>query len=279
MNPFILGFIIIIAAIIALFIIQNAIVINREYERALKFRLGSFQKVLGPGINFKIPFIEDVNKVDYRTKSVNVKPQEVMTRDNVTVSVNAYVFFRVRKDPEELKKAILNVEDYIIGKKELDEILQERDEIADKLRETMDKETDAFGVKVENVEIRDVSVPSGLERAMASQAEAERERRAKIINGLGEVQAARQIRLAAEILGESGYKIRTLQTIDDVARENSTIITIPAEIMPTKKEGEESIFGDIIERIAKGEINIEKAMEELGIEEEIDESKIKELDI
>lgn len=260
--------------IILLWIAVSSIVINKEYERALKFRLGSFRTVLGPGINFKIPFIEDINRIDYRVKSEDVEPQAVMTKDNVTVSVDAIVFFKVREAKEELKKAILEVEDYkkvtidyaktmlrnIIGKKELDEVLQKREEIAEVLRKDLDKETDSFGVKVNNVEIKDVSVPDNLERAMASEAEAERQRRAKIKESEGELQAAQRLRLASEMLGTGGYQLRTLQTVDNVAKENSTIITVPASLIPPSEDKDEQLFGDILEEM-KGKVDLSSLLE------------------
>lgn len=260
--------------IIISWIIAGTVVINKEYERALKFRLGSFRTVLGPGINFKIPFIEDINRIDYRVKSEDVEPQAVMTKDNVTVSVDAIVFFKVREAKEELKKAILEVEDYqkvtidyaqtmlrnIIGKKELDEVLQKREEIAEVLRKDLDKETDSFGVKVNNVEIKDVSVPDDLERAMASEAEAERQRRAKIKESEGELQAAQRLRLASEMLGTGGYQLRTLQTVDNVAKENSTIITVPASLIPPSEDKDDQLFGDILEEM-KDKVDLSSLLE------------------
>ncbi len=223
-----------------------SVVLNQEYERAVVFRLGSYSRVLGPGFNLKIPFMEWVQTIDYRVKTVNVHPQKVLTKDNVTTTVDAIVFYKVRKDADEVKKAVLEVEDFskvtvnygqtmlraMIGEKELDEILQNRDEIADELRQQLDKATNDFGIHIRDVEIQDVSIPDSMERAMASEAEAERDRRARITHAQGELQAAARTRMASEILGSAGYKLRTLQTIDEVAKENSTVVTVPAELLP-----------------------------------------------
>ncbi|MDY6788722.1 MAG: SPFH domain-containing protein [Candidatus Nanohaloarchaea archaeon] len=231
-----------------------SIVINQEYERAVVFRLGAFSRVFGAGLNFKIPFLEWVQKVDYRVKTVNVNPQKVLTKDNVTVTVDAIVFYKVRRDSEAIKNSILEVEDFnkvtvnygqtmlraMIGKKELDEILQNRDKIADELRKELDQATNDFGVHIRDVEIQDVSIPQSMERAMAAEAEAERDRRARVTHAEGELQAAARTRLASDILGDGGYKLRTLQTLDEVATENSTVVTIPAELMPGKTSEEET---------------------------------------
>ncbi len=230
-----------------------SIVINQEYERALVFRLGSYSRVLGPGFNIVIPFLEWTQKVDYRVKTVNVNPQKVLTKDNVTVTVDAIVFYKVRRDSEEIKKAILEVEDFnqvtvnygqtmlraIIGRKELDDILQNRDEIAEELRQDLDKATNDFGIHIRDVEIQDVSIPDSMERAMAAEAEAERSRRAKLKEAEGELQAAVEMRAASDILGKGGYQLRTLETLDRVAQENSTILTIPAELMPEQSDVDE----------------------------------------
>ncbi len=240
-----------VGVVVALILIVKSVVINQEYERAVVFRLGSFNRVLGPGLQFVVPFIEWINKVDYRVKTVNVQPQKVLTKDNVTVKVDAIIFYKVKKDHEKLKDTILEVEDFNqvtvnygktmlraeIGKVELDDLLSKRDEIAEELRRDLDESTDEFGVRIRDVEIRDVSIPDSMERAMAAEAEAERERRARITRAQGELQAAARTRVASEVLGNEGYKLRTLQTIDNVAVENSTVVTIPAELMP-KAEGD-----------------------------------------
>ncbi len=261
--------------ILAIILVVKTIVINQEYERAIVFRLGSFERVLGPGLQFVIPFIEWIKKVDYRVKTVNVQPQKVLTRDNVTVTVDAIIFYKVMRDHEKLKDTILEVEDFNevtvnygktmlraeIGKVELDDLLSKRDEIAEELRSDLDESTDEFGVTIRDVEIRDVSIPDSMERAMAAEAEAERERRARITKARGELQAAARTRMASEILGTEGYKLRTLQTIDNVAIENSTIVTIPAELMP-KSEGSDEHHGHVKEILdkLKDSLDIEKML-------------------
>ncbi len=264
-----------ILVVFLIILVVKAIVINQEYERAIVFRLGSFERVLGPGLQFVIPFIEWIKKVDYRVKTVNVQPQKVLTRDNVTVTVDAIIFYKVKRDHEKLKDTILEVEDFNevtvnygktmlraeIGKVELDDLLSKRDEIAEELRSDLDESTDEFGVTIRDVEIRDVSIPDSMERAMAAEAEAERERRARITKARGELQAAARTRMASEILGTEGYKLRTLQTIDNVAIENSTIVTIPAELMP-KAEGEDIHHGHVKEILdkLKDSLDIEKML-------------------
>lgn len=273
-----IGLLFVILVVVVL-LLSKAIIIVREFERCVVLRFGSFNRVMMPGLKLVIPFVESPIIIDYRMESVNVQPQEVMTSDNVTVTVDAYVFYHVRKAKDEVKKAVLEVEDFhrvttnygqsmlraIIGKEELDTLLRERDKIADQLKTQLDKKTDRFGVKVDDVEIKDVSVPGDLERAMASEAEAERERRARIKYSLGELQAAKNIRLASELLGERGYELRTLQTVEDVAVENSTIVTIPSTLVPSKEKEEEMLFEDTIDRIKSGE-DLSKIIEEIGDE-------------
>jgi regulator of protease activity HflC (stomatin/prohibitin superfamily) len=249
-----------------------SIVINQEYERAVVFRLGSFSRVFGPGLNLKIPFLEWTQKVDYRVKSANVQPQKVLTKDNVTTHVDAIIFYQVKRKKDEIKKSILEVEDFDrvtinygktmlraeIGKIELDTLLQNRAEIAEDLKNDLDAATNDFGVSIRDVEIRDVSIPDSMERAMAAEAEAERERRARITHAEGELQAAARTRIASDILGNAGYKLRTLQTIDQVATENSTVVTIPAELMPghPSEEGKQTNVKEIMEQVREG-INLE----------------------
>lgn len=252
-----------------------AIVINQEYERAVVFRLGSFDRVLGPGFNMKIPFLEWTQKIDYRVKTVNVHPQKVLTKDNVTTEVDAIVFYKVRKDRESIKNAILEVENFDqvtisygksmlraeIGKVMLDELLQERDKIAQILQEDLDKATNEFGVEIRDVEIRDVSIPDTMERAMAAEAEAERSRRAKIKEAQGELQAAVEMRAASDILGQGGYQLRMLETVDRVATENATIVTIPAELLPHHVDDDESdspvqnVVNNVLENIDMEDIH------------------------
>lgn len=257
-----------------------SIVINQEYERAVVFRLGSFDRVLGPGFNVVIPFLEWVQKIDYRVKAVNVTPQKVLTKDNVTTQVDAIVFYSVKREPEEVQKAILEVEDFDqvtvsygktmlraeIGKVNLDELLQERDKVANMIKRDLDEATEEFGVMIEDVEIRDVSIPDSMERAMAAEAEAERNRRAKIKEAKGELQAAVEMRAASDILGQGGYKLRTLETLDRVAQENSTVVTLPAELLgnTTTEQTESPVQGLVDEFL--GDVDLGD-LKDLGIEE------------
>lgn len=271
-----------VAVLLVITTILLSIVINQEYERAVVFRLGGFNRVLGPGLQFKIPFLEWTQKVDYRQRSINVRPQKVMTKDNVTTQVDALIFYSVKRDKEELKKAILEVDDFeqvtvdygqsmlraIIGKKELDEILQNREDIADELKTQLDAKTDEFGIEVDDVEIKDVSIPDNMERAMAAEAEAERERRARITNAQGEVQAAVRTRIASDMLGEKGYQLRTLQTVDSVGQESNTIVLAPANLMGGgNADGEEAMFGGMVDQL-KDNVDIDSIVDNLNLEGE-----------
>ncbi len=227
--------------IILLFIVSRAIRILKEYERAVVFRLGRLHGVKGPGLIFVIPIIDKINIVSLRTFVIDVPPQEIITKDNVPVKVNAVVYARVF-DPE---KAVCKVEDYmyatsqiaqttlraVIGKAELDEVLAEREKINQVLQEQIDLATDPWGIKVSAVEIKDVQIPEEMYRAMARAAEAERDRRARIITAEAEVQAAQRLRQAAEILGVDAASLRYLQTISEVAAEKNVTIVIPMEFL------------------------------------------------
>lgn len=237
--------VLILIAILLLFLL-NAIKIVREYERVVIFRLGRLQGAKGPGLFFIIPIIDQVVKVDLRTVTLDVPPQEVITRDNVTVSVNAIVFFRVL-GPDQ---AITEVEDYlqatsqiaqttlrsVLGQVELDSLLAEREQLNKKLQTIIDEQTDPWGIKVKSVEIKDVRIPQEMQRAMARQAEAERERRSKIINAEGEQQAAQKLREAAEILQQNpaSLQLRYLQTLVDISSERNTstiVFPLPVDLI------------------------------------------------
>ncbi len=236
---------IIVLAILVLFLL-NAIKIVREYERVVVFRLGRLQGAKGPGLFFIIPIVDQVVKVDLRVVTFDVPPQEVITRDNVTVNVNAIVFFRVMS-PE---AAITQVEDYlqatsqisqttlrsVLGQVELDELLAEREKLNKKLQMIIDEQTDPWGIKVKAVEIKDVRIPQEMQRAIARQAEAERERRSKVINAEGELQAATKLREAAEILTQNpaSLQLRYLQTLIDISSERNTstiVFPLPVDMM------------------------------------------------
>ncbi|MCD6464690.1 SPFH domain-containing protein [Candidatus Woesearchaeota archaeon] len=216
-----------------------------EYQRGVKFRFGKFVGVLNPGVRFVLPIIEKLTKVDLRVTTVDIPKQEVMTKDNVPVKVNAVVYFRV-ENPE---KAILKVEDYryavtqyaqtalrdVIGGIELDELLANRDKIAHEIKEIVDKETDEWGIDVTAIKMQDVELPENMKRAMARQAEAEREKRATIIKAGGEVVAAQQLVKAATMLSKApgSLHLRTLQTLNDISPDPNTkiVIAIPIEVL------------------------------------------------
>lgn len=233
-----LGFIV----IILLFLLFAAIKVVQEYERGVIFRLGRFVGAKGPGLFFIVPFIDRMVKVDLRTVTLDVPSQEAITRDNVTLKVNAVVYFRVL-DPG---SAIIQIEDYrratwqiaqttlrnVIGQSELDELLAHREKINEQLQQIIDDQTEPWGIKVSIVEIKDVELPQTMQRAMARQAEAEREKRAKIIHAEGEYSAAQQLGEAAEIMGRqpATLQLRYLQTLSEIAAEKNSTIIFPLPI-------------------------------------------------
>jgi len=216
--------------------------IMREYERGVFFRLGRLLDTRGPGVVWKIPFVDQIVKVDLRTITLNIPPQEVITKDNVPVRVNAVAYFRI----VEPKDAIVQVENFmvatsqiaqttlrsVLGQHVLDELLSEREKINAILQAIIDEATGPWGIKVSIVEVKDVEIPSGMQRAMARQAEAERERRAKIINAEGEFQAAERLKDAAVVIEEHpiALQLRYLQTLLEIGGANSSTIIFPAPI-------------------------------------------------
>jgi len=230
------------ALIIVLFFLSSAIKILREYERGVIFRLGRLIGAKGPGIIFLIPVVDKMVKVSLRTVAMDVAPQDVITRDNVSVKVNAVIFFRVI-DPRE---AIVQVEDYlyatsqisqttlrsVLGQAELDDLLAERERVNQQLQRIIDQHTDPWGVKVTAVEVKHVDLPQDMQRAMSRQAEAERERRAKVINAEGEYQAAERLAQAANVLAATpvAVQLRFLQTMREVASERNTTTFFPIPI-------------------------------------------------
>lgn len=241
-----LGFI----GIIILFLLLSAIKVVQEYERGVIFRLGRFVGAKGPGLFFIVPFIDRMTKVDLRTVTLDVPSQEAISRDNVTVKVNAVVYFRVL-DPG---KAIIQVEDYrratwqiaqttlrnVIGQNELDELLAHREKVNEELQRIIDDQTEPWGIKVSLVEVKDVELPQTMQRAMAKQAEAEREKRAKIIHAEGELEASKSLAGAAKMIGSepATLQLRYLQTLTEIAVEkNSTIIfPLPIDIVSSFTE-------------------------------------------
>jgi len=230
-----------IVALILLFL-SNAIRIVREYERGVIFRLGRLVGAKGPGLFLIIPIVDKMVKISLRTIVLDVPPQEVITKDNVTTSVNAVLFFRV-VDP---CASVVEVEDFleatrqiamttlrsILGGVELDQVLGEREKINLQLQEIIDEQTDPWGIKVKSVEIKDVKIPGDMQRAIARQAEAERERRAKIINAQGELQAASKLSEAAGIISKNpaALQLRYLQSLVDISAENASTIVFPVPI-------------------------------------------------
>lgn len=228
-----------IVATIIFLLFASAVRILREYERGVIFLLGRFWKVKGPGFIIVIPFIQQMVRVDLRTVVMDVPSQDVISRDNVSVNVNAVVYFRVI-DPE---KSIIQVEDFyeatsqlaqttlrsVLGQHELDEMLAERDRLNVDIQNVLDKQTDAWGIKVSNVEIKHIDLNESMIRAIAKQAEAERTRRAKVIHAEGEAQAAEKLLAAAQILsGQSeALQLRYLQTLTEIASERTNTIVFP----------------------------------------------------
>ncbi|HIH69841.1 slipin family protein [Methermicoccus shengliensis] len=227
-------------ALVVLLILYTSLRIIREYERAVIFRLGKFAGIKGPGIFFIIPLVDQVVKVDLRVVTVNVPAQEVITSDNVTVRVDAVVYYRIT-DPD---KAIINVEDYqsatsllsqttlrtILGQFELDDLLQRREELNLKIAEELDAATENWGIKVSSVTIKDVILPESMLRAIAKQAEAERERRSRIILSDAELMASKKMREAAEEYEKTpiALKLRELQTLAEISREKNLIVISPS---------------------------------------------------
>lgn len=227
---------------IVVFIIANSVRILREYERGVVFRLGRFVGVRGPGLIILIPLFEKMVRVTLRTVAMDVPPQEVITRDNVSVKVNAVLYFQVF----EPSKAIIAVEDYIyatsqmgqttlrsvLGEHTLDDLLSSREKINKMLQKIMDERTDPWGVKVSAVEVKDVDLPENMKRAIAKQAEAERERRAKVIHADGEFQASGKLKEAADIMAVQpvAVQLRYLQTLTEIATEKNSTIIFPLPI-------------------------------------------------
>jgi len=211
----------------------------KQYQRAVKFRLGKYVKTLQPGLRWIIPVIDKITKVDIRVIATDIPAQEVITKDNVPMKVNGVVFFKVVNS----EKAILEVEEYkyaisqlaqsalrdMTGKAELDSVLAKREEIGNQIQKIVDEETDPWGIKVTDVKIKDIELPENMKRAMAHQAEAERDRRARVINAEAEKQAAQKLREAGDIISKSpsAMKLRFYQTLNDIAEEKNSTIVLP----------------------------------------------------
>lgn len=239
-------YVLVAIAILAVIVFFASVRVAREYERGVVFRLGRLIGEKGPGLFFLIPFIDRAVRVDLRTVTLNVPPQEVITRDNVTVRVNAVAYFRV----VDANNAIVQVENFelatseisqttlrsVLGQVELDQLLAERDQINDRLQTIIDQQTHPWGVKVSVVEVKDVEIPSSMQRAIAQQAEAERERRAKVIAAEGEFEASNRLAAAAEVISGSpgALQLRYLQTMNAIGASDQTttlILPIPMDLL------------------------------------------------
>ncbi len=232
----------ILALVLIVFFLATAIRILKEYERGVIFRLGRVIKAKGPGLIILIPIIDKMVRVSLRLVAMDVPPQDVITRDNVSLQVNAVIYFRVM-DPT---NAIIEVENYLFatsqlaqttlrsvcGQAELDELLSERDKINTELQSILDHHTDPWGIKVTTVEVKHIDLPQEMQRAMARQAEAERERRAKVINAEGEYQAANRLAEAAGIIAThpEALQLRYLQTLREISAENNSTILFPIPV-------------------------------------------------
>jgi regulator of protease activity HflC (stomatin/prohibitin superfamily) len=237
-----LGPVVIVVVVLAVIVLPQAMRILREYERGVIFRLGKLQGAKGPGLIFLIPVVDKLVRMDLRVVTIDVSKQEVMTRDNVPATVDAVVYFRV-VDPN---AAVVKVENFwkatsliaqttlrsVLGQASLDDLLSQRDVINLKLQEIIDRQTEPWGIKVTAVEIKDVALPDSMKRAMAKQAEAERERRAKVVNAEGEFQAAEKMVQAAAMIAKEpiALQLRYLQTMREMASEHNTTTFLPLPI-------------------------------------------------
>ena len=231
--------VLVVLLVFAAIVLGSAVRVLREYERGVVFRLGRLIATKGPGLILLIPLIDRMERVDLRTVTLNIPPQEVITRDNVPSSVNAVAYFRV----VDSNRAIVEVENFllatsqiaqtalrsVLGKAELDQLLAERERLNEELQKIIDESTEPWGVKVTAVEIKDVEIPEQMQRAMARQAEAERERRAKIINSEGEFQAAQKLTDAADIISTNpaSLQLRYLQTLLEIGGSQNTTVVFP----------------------------------------------------
>lgn len=244
-----------VVVVLVVMFLASAIKILNEYERAVLFRLGRIRDIKGPGLIIIIPGIDKIVRIDMRTITMDVPPQDVITKDNVSIKVNAVVYFRVL----DANAAVVNVENYLFatsqlaqttlrsvcGQVELDEILSQREKVNLQIQDILDRSTDPWGIKVSLVEVKHIDLPEEMKRAMAKQAEAERERRAKIINAAGEFQAAQKLIEAAALMETQpmSLQLRYLQTLNQIATTNnaSTVIPIPIDLFkPFLKLGEKS---------------------------------------
>lgn len=244
-----------VTVLIIIFILSQVVKILNEYERGVIFRLGRLIPSKGPGIILLIPFIDKLQRLSLRLVTLDVPPQDVITRDNVSIKVNAVLYYRIM-DPN---RTVVEVADYayatsqlaqttlrsVCGQAELDELLSAREKISLRLQEILDKETDPWGIKVSKVELKHIDLPTEMQRAMAKQAEAERERRAKVIHAEGEYQASQKLSDAAVIISKdpTALQLRYLQTVSEIATENNSTIVFPIPI---------DLFRPFLKKIEKG---------------------------
>lgn len=234
-----------------------------EYERGVLFTLGKYSRIMSPGLNIIIPIVQSMRKVDTRIKTVDIPKQEVMTRDNVPATINAVVYMRVI----DANKAVLKIQDYVyavsqygqtalrdvIGNKDLDSLLTQRQEVADEIKELVDRETDEWGIDITAIKIQDIHLPADMKRAMARQAEAEREKRASIIRAEGEVVASENLKKAATNLaaGPGALHLRTLETLADISSDQSNTIIVPLPMEFLKAVEGFARKGDMVPKVIK----------------------------
>jgi len=237
--------------IVILIIALSGFRILVEYERVVVFTLGRYNRTMGPGIAYFVPFVEKVRKIDLRLKTADIPQQEAMTKDNIPVMANTVVYYRVEKPVD----AVIKIEDYeyavqqytqaalrdVIGNSDLDTVLQEREKVANQIKKLVDKETAEWGVDIASIKIQELGLPESMRRAMAKQAEAERERRAMLISAQGELEASKNLAKASANLNAQALHLRTLQTIRDISTEPSEKIVL---FMP-------SGIGDIVEKVTR----------------------------
>ena len=253
-----------LVVLIFVFIIIPSIKQINEYERGIRFRFGKFNKIMNPGWNLVLPIIHSYNKVDIRTKAVDVPAQDAITSDNVSIKINAVLYYKIF----DASKAIIAVENFqfavaqlaqttmrnVVGSVTLDELLGSREKISDQICSIVDEATDPWGIKIENVELKDVSLPEEMQRVIAKVAEAEREKNAVITKSIGEVESAQNLSKAAEMMSASpgALHLRTLATLNDLSSDqsNTIIFAIPIEVLEAFK-GNPNIAKDVINKIKK----------------------------
>ena len=254
-----------ILILLLIFVLLSSIKQINEYERGVKYTLGKFSKIMEPGLNLVFPIFQSYDKVDIRTRAVDVPEQEAITKDNISVKINAVIYYKIF----DASKAILAVQDYyyavsqlaqttmrnVVGSVTLDELLGEREKLSNQICQIIDEATDPWGIKVENVELKDVALPEEMKRVIAKAAEAEREKQAVITKAEGEVEASKNLALAAQTMASvpGALHLRTLSTINDVSSDqsNTIIFAIPLEIL----KGFEGNKQDIVQRIVNNKNN------------------------